>query len=141
MLEGFPALWLWLTHFGGQADWRAYVDDGIDPLDPAAQQANWLASTLGLLRSDDWPGLWTDISYTLFHFDDFVPFLKVFIADDRVRSRTLFGSDFYMTPQKKLSERAVSFRLREALGEAWYRDLAEVNPAIWLGERPAQETS
>lgn len=135
VLETFPELRFCLAHFGGQVDWRAYVEDGIDPLDPEARRRNWLASVLDLLRSGEWPGLWTDISYTLFHFDEFVPFLKVFLAEDAVRSRTLFGSDYYMTRQEQLSERAVSFRLRDALGEDWYRQLAETNPEIWLGER------
>lgn len=135
VLKAFPELRICLAHFGGKVDWRSYIDHGIDPLDPGAREANWLASILDLLKTGDWPGLWTDISYTLFRFDDYVPFLKVFLGDDTVRSRVLFGSDFYMTRQEKLSERAVSFRLRNALGEEWYRQLAQENPELWLGER------
>ncbi len=135
VLEAFPTLRLCLAHFGGSRDWRSYVDEGIDPMDPLARKKNWLASTLDLIRSGRYQGLWTDISYTLFHFQGFVPFLKVFLADDMLRGRVLFGSDYYMTRQEELSERAVSFRLRDALGEAWYRQLAETNPEVWLGER------
>ncbi len=133
VLEAFPELRFCLAHFGGQRDWNSFINEGIDPLNPVKRQENWLASILDLLRFGEHPVLWTDISYTLFHFEDFVPFLKVFLADERVRSRTLFGSDFYMTQQEKLSERAVSFRLRNALGEEWFRQLAETNPEVWLG--------
>ncbi len=134
VLERFPGLRVCLAHFGGQVDWRSYVEEGIDPLDPGARERNWLASVLDLLRSGEWPGLWTDISYTLFHFDDFAPFLRVFMGEERVRSRVLFGSDYYMIKREKLSERAICFRLRNTLGEDWFREIAETNPGIWLGE-------
>jgi len=137
VLERFPELRVCLAHFGGQRDWRRYINDGVDPSDRDARERNWLASILDLLRSGDWPGLWTDISYTIFDFDDCIPFLKVFSENERILSRTLFGSDFYMTRQKRLSERAVSVRLRTALGEDTFRRIAETNPAIWLGERAA----
>jgi hypothetical protein len=51
-----------------------------------------------------------------------------------LRRRVLFGSDYYMTRQETLSERAVCFRLRNALGEEVFRQISETNPAIWLGE-------
>ena len=94
-----------------------------------------------MIGCGDWPGLWTDISYTLFHFDDNLPFLKLFLEGDgaaaeRLRSRVLFGSDFYMTRRERLSERAVCFRLRTALGEEMFQQMAETNPAVWLGEKP-----
>jgi hypothetical protein len=60
----------------------------------------------------------------------------MFLDHPRVRARTLFGSDFYMTRQEALSERAASVRLRAGLGETLFRQIAEVNPEVWLGERP-----
>ena len=39
-----------------------------------------------------------------------------------------------MTRQEKLSEKAVCIRLRNALGEEVFRQIAEENPAKWLGE-------
>ena len=83
-----------------------------------------------------YPGLWTDISYTLFAFDALVPFLRLFLEDARLAGRVLFGSDFYMTRLEALSERAVCVRLRVALGEALFRRIAETNPRAWLGEPP-----
>jgi len=143
VLERFPDLRVCLAHFGGAADWRAYVDEGIDPRDPQARAANWQVAIRDMITSGAYPNLWTDISYTLFHFDDNIPFLKLFLggADagkaELLRARVLFGSDFYMTRQEKLSERAVCFRLRNALGEDVFRQIAETNPEIWLGERAA----
>jgi len=128
-----------LAHFGGARDWRDYVENGMPPGDADARKKNWQVATRDMISSGDWPDLWTDISYTLFHFDDNVPFLRLFLhgedaGADRLRRRVLFGSDYYMTRQETLSERAVCFRLRNALGEEVFRQISETNPAIWLGE-------
>lgn len=141
VLSAFPRLRVNLAHFGGVTDWRAYVNEGIDPDDPAARRANWQVAIRDMICSGKWPGLWTDISYTLFHFEDNLPFLRLFLEGDDpravcLRHRVLFGSDYYMTRQERLSERAVCFRLRNALGEDLFRQIAEVNPEVWLGERP-----
>ncbi|WP_424968532.1 amidohydrolase family protein [Dinoroseobacter sp. S375] len=135
VLEAFPELRVNLAHFGGLADWQAYVEEGIDPHDPQARTENWLAAILDLLRSGKYPGLYTDISYTVFNFTAFLPFLRVFLEDSRIAGKVLFGSDYYMTKQEQLSERAVCFGLRDALGEGLFRQIAETNPARWLGER------
>ena len=139
VMSEFPTLRICLAHFGGGEDWRRYVNDGVDPDDPDARRQNWQVWIRDLIGSGDYPGLWTDISYTLFHFDDNIPFLKLFLAGDgpyveRLRRRVLFGSDFYMTRQEALSERAVCFRLRNELGEKPFRRMAETNPEVWLGE-------
>ncbi|MDI3338600.1 amidohydrolase family protein [Defluviimonas aestuarii] len=134
VMKAFPELRVCLAHFGGQRDWRAYVEDGVDTTDPDAVEGNWQVAIRRMITCGNYPGLWTDISYTLFHFTDFVPFLRLFLEDEDVASRVLFGSDYYMTRQEVLSERAVCFRLRVALGEDLFRRIAETNPSIWLGE-------
>ncbi len=139
VMRAFPGLRICLAHFGGQRDWEAYVNpERNDPLDDAYSR-NWQVAIRRMIGSGDYPGLWTDISYTLFQFEDFVPFLRIFLMGEdeegaRLRSRVLFGSDYYMTRQEKLSERSVCFRLRNALGEEVFRQIAEENPARWLGE-------
>ena len=137
VMRAFPKLRICLAHFGGQADWRAYAQ-GQAPLG----DENWQVRIRRMIGSGEWPNLWTDISYTLFYFDDYIPFLRLFLTGDephhdRLRKRVLFGSDYYMTRQEKLSEREICFRLRNALGEEVFRQIAEVNPAIWLGEADA----
>ena len=57
---------------------------------------------------------------------------------ERLRARTLFGSDWYMTRKEALSEREVSIRLRVALGPVFER-IAVENPRAWLG--PALDAS
>jgi len=136
VMRAFPDLRVCLAHFGGMEDWRAYVQDGIDPRDPDARARNWQVAIRDMIGSGEFPNLWTDISYTLFHFDDYLPFLRIFLQNETLAARVLFGSDYYMTRQEALSERAVCFRLRDALGEDMFRRIAETNPEIWLGERP-----
>lgn len=136
VLRAFPAMQVNLAHFGGQSDWESYIAEGIDPYRPGATEGNFMVSLRAMIESGEFPNLWTDVSYTLFQSDAFVPFLRMFLDHPRVRARTLFGSDFYMTRQEALSERAASVRLRAGLGEALFRQIAEVNPEVWLGERP-----
>ena len=87
---------------------------------------------LDMLRSGDYPNLWTDISYTLFQFTQNVPALDVFMNDEKVASRVLFGSDYYMTEKEEDSERRVSFEIRHGLGEDKFRLIAETNPEAYL---------
>lgn len=131
VLRAFPRLQVNLAHFGGQADWEAYIAEGFDPY--RAGHDNWLLQIRQMIESGDFPNLWTDVSYTLFQSEAFLPFLRLFLDHPRVRARVLFGSDFYMTRQEALSERAMSVRLRAGLGEALFRQIAETNPEAWLG--------
>ena len=131
VLDAFPELRINLAHFGGQDDWLAYVKG-------EAGDDNWLSAIRKLIGEGNYPGLWADISYTLFFFDDLAPFLRMFLLGNgdwnkRVRERVLFGSDYYMTRNRALSEREVSVRLRQTLGEALFRQIAETNPEVWLG--------
>ena len=139
VLRAHPGLRICLAHFGGLKDWAAYANPRAP--DPYAGETtnNWQVTIRRMIASGDWPGLWTDISYTLFQFEDYAPFLRVFLMGEdegaaRLRERVLFGSDFYMTRQEELSERAVCFRLRNALGDEMFRKIAEDNPRRWLGE-------
>jgi len=138
VLRKFPGLRLCLAHFGGQDDWFDFVKGRVDPLAKDAGRQNWMIAIRRLIEGGEWPGLWTDISYTLFFFDELAPFLKVFLTGegarkDRLRGRVLFGSDHYMSRNTAYAEREVSVRLRLTLGEDLYRQIAETNPAVWLG--------
>ena len=133
VLRRFPRLRVCLAHFGGYRDWQDYAQVAVDPARDGAA-ANWQVAIRRMIGSGEFPNLWTDISYTLFRFDSFIPFLRLFLQDEVLSRRVLFGSDFYMTRQEALSEREVCFRLRVALGEPLFRRIAEENPGIWLGE-------
>lgn len=136
VLEAYPRLRLCLAHFGGAGDWERYLDDpwhaGSD-----LRTKSWLAKILDLIRSGAHEGLYTDISYTLYANEEYVHLLKVLLADERVRRRVLFGSDFYVVESAELEERRISVRLRALLGEETFRAIAEENPRRYLGELPA----
>ena len=85
-----------------------------------------------MLRSGAYPNLYADISFTIFHYARNMPALKVFLEDPAVRSRVLFGSDFYMSEGLDLRERDLSIRLRAELGPDAFREIAETNPARFL---------
>jgi hypothetical protein len=50
-----------------------------------------------------------------------------------VRSHVLFGSDYYMVTQERMSEKEVSVMLRSRLGEELYKHIAYTNPREYLG--------
>ncbi|WIY27447.1 amidohydrolase family protein [Parasedimentitalea psychrophila] len=140
VLHQFPQLRLCLAHFGGQADWTAYLNAG-----ETRGRENWMEQIRDMIGGGQYANLWTDISYTLFQFEDFAPILRLLLsgeqdASQRLRRRVLFGSDFYMTRQEELSERAVSIRLRVALGETLFSQIAQINPEVWLDERAEDKT-
>ncbi|MEL7081435.1 MAG: amidohydrolase family protein [Pseudomonadota bacterium] len=134
VLKEFKDLRVCLAHWGGESDWIINRRDGFDPDNPEAKMRNWAARIEELISSGDYPNLWTDISYTMFKFDENVPLLRAYLSNPKVRERVLFGSDFYMTRNEKLSEKEISLRLRHALGEEIFHEIADVNPRIWLGE-------
>lgn len=133
ILNAHPNLRLCLAHFGGAGDWNAYL---TRPWNPAAGDAgkSWLAKILDLIRSGEYPNLWTDISYTVFADDEYLYLLKVLLSDERVRARTLFGSDFYVVENAALEERRRSVRVRAVLGEDLFRTIAQENPREYLGD-------
>jgi predicted TIM-barrel fold metal-dependent hydrolase len=50
-----------------------------------------------------------------------------------VRTHVLFGSDYYMVTQERMSEKEVSVMLRSRLGEELYKQIAYTNPREFLG--------
>ncbi|SMP33314.1 amidohydrolase family protein [Shimia sagamensis] len=131
VMAQFPELRICLAHFGGSDEWEDYVA-GIDPLDPDARIVNWVTMIRDMIKSPEYPNLFTDISYTMFDFEENLPYLDIFLKNDALRSRVLFGSDYYMTKQEDLSERAVSMRMRHALGDELYYQIAHDNVRHWL---------
>lgn len=139
ILAAFPNIRLCLAHFGGALDWKAYVNPSKPGSPDDEFGNNWQETIRQLIGCGQYSNLWTDISYTLFDFEENIPFLRIFLEGDGkealcLRHRVLFGSDFYMTRQEILSERAVCIRMRNALGEELFRQIAEENPKVWLGE-------
>jgi predicted TIM-barrel fold metal-dependent hydrolase len=127
VLRAHPSLTLCLAHFGGEQDWWSYRRR------PGGGES-WLEKILVMLRSGEYPNLYTDISYTVFVDEEFVRMLPGLLADEHVRSRVLFGSDFYVVENAKLEEKRISVEIRSVLGEELYATIAEDNPKRYLGE-------
>jgi uncharacterized protein len=131
LLQKHPKLRVCLAHFGGERDWNRYLDrpwhSGTD------QEKSWLAKILDRIRLGKFPGLWTDISYTLYADDEHVYLLKVLLSDPKVSERVLFGSDFYVVENAELEERRRSVRIRALLGEPLFEQIACANPQRFLG--------
>ncbi|MEM7238861.1 MAG: amidohydrolase family protein, partial [Pseudomonadota bacterium] len=130
VLETFPRLRVCLAHFGGEAEWDAYLGP---PMTTRRTEDNWLEKIRLMLESGTYPNLYTDISYTVFKYTQNVPALDIFLSHPRVARRVLFGSDFYLTEREGKSERRVSIELRHGIGDAKFRMIAETNPAEYLG--------
>ncbi len=139
ILKEFPRLNFCLAHFGGTQEWERSLS-GNSPR--RGDQASWLSVILEMIRSGEYPNLYTDVSYTLFceipslRTLSYIDYLKVMLADDRVRRHVLFGSDYYMVEQEKSSEKEVSIALRSRLGEQLYFQIAHDNPKMFLYETP-----
>ena len=134
LLEKHPKLRVCLAHFGGHHDWKGYLDKPWHS--GTGLEKSWLAKILDMIRSGDYPGLWTDISYTMYANDEHVYLLKVLLSDPSVAGRVLFGSDFYVVENAELEERRRSVRIRAVLGEALFDVIARSNPREFLGEAP-----
>ncbi len=137
IMRRFPDLRLCLAHFGGLEDWGRYFNDPDSrtprPIGhPERHKMNWLSKIMGLIKSGEHPNLYTDISYTIFNFEEYMRPLKVFLTSPTIRSRVLFGSDFYMAERKAFDERFLSMSLRAELAEDVFRDISYVNPTRWL---------
>jgi uncharacterized protein len=122
---------LCLAHFGGDEEWRKYLND---PWLSGAATVNksWLAKIAEMIKSESFENLYTDISYTVFADEEYVHLLKVLLSDERLRRRVLFGSDFYVVENAKLEERRIAVRVRSVLGEDLFRAIADENPRKFL---------
>ena len=143
-LSRFPDLRICLAHFGGDADWTAYLTaDTLEARWPEnIAKRNWVSKILSMLEEKDrhtgnlaYPKLYTDISYTIFHFEAHHRALRVFLSDKTVEERVLFGSDFYMTEIEEFRERNLSLHLRAELGENLFAKISFRNVDEWLRGR------
>lgn len=144
ILEQFPRLRICLAHFGGGGEWAKYLEGRRAAADLVAARGApddtpWIKLIGDMIRNGNYPNLYTDISYTAFAprfgnlYFDFFDYLKVLLSNDRLRSRVLFGSDFYMVQREQLTEKEVSIALRSRLGEELYFQIANTNPKRYLG--------
>ncbi len=130
LLAEFPKLKINFAHFGGEKDWHQKIfRPQPTPFDSWDQ--NWLDQILDLMR--EYPNVYADISYTLYK-QEFQSLLKVLLQDQQLRTKILFGSDYYMV-FFDAQEKAFSLDLRAYLGEELYFQIAHENPKLFLEKR------
>jgi len=135
--EELKNLRICLAHFGGEREWERHLKsrDDIDE-NPA-----WVKVIADMIRSGEYPNLYTDISYTAFtpHRPgvniDLYDYLNVLLQNELIRTHVLFGSDYYMAEIEKMTEKEVSIALRSRLGEELFFQIAYHNPRKYLGGR------
>jgi len=79
------------------------------------------------------PGLYTDISYTIFNYQDNFPLLNILLEDEQISEKVLFGADFYMVDNEKYSKERLSTDLGSSLCEKKFCKIANDNPKAYLG--------
>ncbi len=129
VLESHPRLKLCLAHFGGQGEWDKYVER-------RPGERSWLAKIIAMITGGRYENLYTDISYTVYAAERHVDLLNDLLDDERLLSRVLFGSDFYVVEDAKLDEPTGLALLRSVLGEDRFRILAVENANRYLGGPP-----
>lgn len=132
VFEDFPELRICLAHFGGGAEWAAYLENEWHTDSPPEEQS-WLSVIMDMIKGEGCLGLYTDISYTIFENEGYMEVLDVLLEDERLLDRVLLGSDFYMVEMEKLKERRVMMKLRSTLGERKFWKIAHENPKRFLG--------
>lgn len=125
VLEAHPRLKLCLAHFGGQGEWDKYLDDGDG-------ERSWLAKIRDMITAGRYENLYTDVSYTVFAAERYVHLLNELLDDPRLRSRVLYGSDFYVVEDAKIDEPTGFALLESVLGDDKFRTIAIDNPNRYL---------
>ncbi len=100
----------------------------------AYKNFTWFTIICELIKSDSYPNIYTDISYTL-HEPRFLPMLKMVLeSSQKIKERVLFGTDFYMV-SKAISEREYSINIRAYLGKELFDQIAIINARRFLSNK------
>jgi len=129
VFEKYPDLKVDIAHFGSDYWWDKYLSTTPDKMNDNAN--SWLLQIMSMIKSGKYPNFYTDISFTL-NYTDYFSMLKVFLSDDTLNKRVLFGSDYYMV-ETKSNERRFCIDLRSSLGEDLWNLIATENPKNFLG--------
>ena len=132
VFEKFPDLKICLAHFGGDEEWEKYYDDPWDPDTGTEWDMSWLSKIRDMIKSEKYPNLYTDISYTILSMDDGMHILNILMEDPVLAPKIMFGTDFYMIEREKMKERRLPMKLRSVIGEDKFRMIAETNPKRYL---------
>jgi len=143
----FSTLKICLAHFGGTSEWHKYLNDPWSLYNNNINNeknhkktltdgrktqvwwnANWLSIIYDLILA--YPNVYTDVSYII-HDENLYPLLKDILRHPKIRTRVLFGTDYYVVAQKK-TDKEIVHRMRAYLGEELFHQLAVINPREFL---------
>lgn len=123
VMDDFSKLRVCLAHFGSAYYMKRFLNN------PGSGE-NWFLSIKSMIYKYD--NLYTDVSFTM-NNTDYFSLLKVMLADNVLKSRILFGSDYYMV-ETETTERRFGIDLRAFIGEEYFDEIARINPERFLGE-------
>lgn len=122
VIRRFPKLRICFAHFGSEMMWDRYIANPDD-------KDNWLMIIRNLIKS--YPNFYTDVSFTL-EETKYFSLLKVFMTDEQLADKILFGSDYYMV-ETEADERRFGIDLRASLGEDNFYKISKINVEKFLG--------
>jgi len=124
VLEKFPNLKLCFAHFG----W-----DQIEKRSKRIYTRTELYNKIkNLLLNDKYPNLYADISYSLFDKKFNAKLKSDFEKHPELQEKVIFGTDYFMTLQEKLTEEQLFKNFRNEMGEEIFEKLANHNPKRFL---------
>lgn len=121
VLKDFPRLKVSMAHFGSSYYWNQYLE-GLKKDD------NWFNIIREML--EEYKNFYTDISFTLSN-KKFFSLLKTLMANEKINTKILFGSDYYMV-EVASDERRFGLDLRAYLGEKYFRLMSHSNAEEFL---------
>ncbi len=153
--KDFSKLKICIGHFGGASEWETYLNNpwiadkndnrysgkhaSLKPenwnfdLKVNSGEFTWFSVILDMMEKHS--NLYADVSFMLSD-KNIWPLLKFTLThrSEKIRSRILFGTDFYMVAQKS-TERDLSIGLRVFLGEELFEQIALTNVEEYLSTK------
>jgi len=149
----YSQLKICIAHWGTEEEWHQYLENPWVQTklnDPSGEYSSLNLANWNIERKEDaqyvswfsiisdlitkYPNVYTDISYTL-NDTSLLPLLKMTLeANDKIRERVLFGTDFYMV-SKAISEREFAINVRAALGQELFEQIAITNTERFLSNK------
>lgn len=114
--EKYPNLRIDIAHFGGANMWDMWYKNPKD-------RTNLVNIIRDLMYK--YPNIYSDISFTLSDRKT-IPLLNMFLNDDKIKHKILFGSDYYMS-LSECSEIEWSINLRHEVGETNWNQMQQNN--------------
>ena len=139
-----------LAHFGGSDEWQKYLknpwvadktngEEGSHPelhpdnwsfkLETEEEEYSWFSVIKAMIHH--YPNVYADISFMLYDKELWGMLKMLLQTDKKLRTRVLFGTDFYVVAQKG-TERELSIGVRSFLGEELFEQIAKTNVEEYL---------